>query len=121
MRASSGTAPAAWLQTSSASDFLRAFVASGERIDKFVISTVAETEPLLSPRDEGVRADSQWFSGSTEEQLRKERAEILATDGDKLLNWCAALEHMAQNGSICVVAHGEALNACEAEQLTMAD
>ena len=104
-----------------AADFLRAFVASGERIDKFVISTVAETEPLLSPRDEGVRADSQWFSGSTEEQLRKERAEILATDGDKLLNWCAALEHMAQNGSICVVAHGEALNACEAEQLTMAD
>ncbi len=104
-----------------AADFLREFVASGERIDKFVISTISDTEPLMSPRDEGARADGQWFSGMTEEILRKERAEILATDGEKLLAWCKALEYMAENGAVCVVAHDEALKACEAEGIVIAE
>ncbi len=104
-----------------AADFLREFVASGERIDKFVISTISDTEPLMSPRDEGARADSQWFSGQTEQDLRKQRAQILATDGGKLLDWCEALEHMAASGAVCVVAHDEALKACEAEGIEIAE
>ena len=104
-----------------AADFLRSFVDSGERIDKFVISTIADTEPLMSPRDEGARADGEWFAGKTEADLRRERAEILATDGKALLYWCAALEHMAETGAVCVVAHEEALKACEAENLVIAE
>ena len=104
-----------------AAEFVREFVASGERIDKFVISTIADTEPLMSPRDEGARADVQWFAGKTEADLRRERAEILATDGAKLLAWCQALEYMAANGAVCVVAHDEALKACEAEGIEIAE
>jgi len=104
-----------------AADFLREFVASGERIDKFVISTISETEPLMSPRDEGAVADGRWFAGRTEAELRQQRAEILATDGEKLLSWCAALEHMAATGAVAVVAHDEALKACEAEGIEIAD
>ena len=104
-----------------AADFLREFVASGERIDKFVISTIAETEPLASPRDEGAIADGRWFAGRTEDDLRQQRAQILATDGEKLLSWCAALEHMAANGAVAVVAHEEALKACEAEGIEIAE
>jgi len=104
-----------------AADFLREFVASGERIDKFVISTIAETEPLASPRDEGAIADGRWFAGRTEADLRQQRAEMLATDGEKLLSWCAALERMAADGAVCVVAHEEALKACEAEGIEIAE
>ena len=104
-----------------AADFLREFVKSGERIDKFVISTVAETEPLMSPRDEGARADGNWFAGRTEADLRRERAEILATDGAKLLAWCEPLERMAAEGAVAVGAHDEALKACETEGLTIAE
>ncbi len=104
-----------------AADFLRTFVESGERIDKFVISTISDTEPLLSPRDEGARADGEWFAGKTEQDLRQERQEILETDGGKLLYWCDALEHMAKTGAVCVVAHEEALKACDTENLVIAD
>nr|MBR4280360.1 insulinase family protein [Clostridia bacterium] len=104
-----------------AADFLREFVASGERIDKFVISTISDTEPLASPRDEGVLADARWFAGRTEADLREQRTQILATDGEKLLSWCATLEHMAANGAVAVVAHDEALKACEAENLEIAE
>ncbi len=103
-----------------AAEFLREFVKSGERIDKFIISTIASTEPLMPARDEGARADGMWFSGKTEELLRRDRAQILATDGEKLLSWCQMLEHMAENGAVCVVAHKEALKACEAEGIEIA-
>jgi len=103
-----------------AAEFLREFVASGERIDKFVISTISETEPLMSPRDEGAVADGRWFAGRTEDDLRKQRAELLATDGEKLLTWCPVLERMA-DGAVAVVAHDEALKACEAEGIVIAD
>ena len=104
-----------------AAEFLREFVASGERIDKFVISTISDTEPLMSPRDEGAVADSRWFAGRTEDDLRQQRAQILATDGEKLLSWCGALEHMAATGAVAVVAHDEALKACEAEGIEIAE
>ena len=101
-----------------AADFLKAFVSSGERIDKFVISTIAETEPLMSPRDEGARADGNWFAGKNEADQRRERGEILATDAQKLLGWCEILANMA-DGAVAVVAHDEALKACEAEGITI--
>ena len=101
--------------------FLREFLESGERLDKFVISTVAKTEPLLSPRDEGVRADNEWFAGKTEQIIRKERQEILSTTKEDLLSWCKALEYMAENGAVCVVAHDEALKAAEKENLVITE
>ena len=104
-----------------AADFLREFVSSGERIDKFVISTISDTERLMSPRDEGAVADGRWFAGRTEDDLRQQRAQILATDGETLLGWCAALEHMAKTGAVAVVAHEEALKACEAEGIEIAE
>ncbi|MDD6052074.1 MAG: insulinase family protein [Clostridiales bacterium] len=104
-----------------AASFLREFVQSGEPIGKFIISTIAATEPLLPARDEGARADGDWFSGRTEEMQRRDRAAILATDAQKLLRWCQLLEHMAQSGAVCVVAHDEALRACEAEGLEIAE
>ena len=61
------------------------------------------------------------FSGKTEEDLRRERAQILATDAQALLQWCAALERMAKTGAVCVVAHDEALKACDAENIVIAE
>lgn len=104
-----------------AADFLRAFVKSGERIDKFIISSIADTEPLMTPRDEGRVADGRWFSGCTAEDQRRERQDILATDGEKLLTWCDTLTHMAETGAVCVVAHDEALKACADEGIVIAD
>jgi Zn-dependent M16 (insulinase) family peptidase len=104
-----------------AADFLRAFVDSGERLDKFVISTVAETEPLMSPREEGLRGDQLWFAGRTDEMLRRDRAQILATDAQQLLGWCDALETMGRTGAVCVVAHEGALKDCAGENLSIVE
>ena len=100
-------------------DFLRSFVESGEALDKFIISTISNTEPLLSPRQVGQTADRDYFSGNTWEKLAAERKEMLATTPDKLLHWCGLWDKLAEEAAVCVIAHEGALAACEGEGLTV--
>lgn len=100
-------------------DFVRAFHDSGEDLTKFIISTVASTEPLVSPREQGVLADAMWFAGLSHEDAVQERRELLHATQEDLLGWCDLLTRMSQEAGVCVVGHSEALNACEG--LTVAD
>ena len=102
-------------------DFITQFRDSGEKLDKFIISTIAGTEPLASPRQLGAMADNRWFSGLTYEDAVQERREMLEADWDSLLAWTGMLDRLKDLGAVCVVGHGEALNACEKENLTVVD
>ena len=114
--------PAKTLETCrNMADFLKEFRDSGEKLDKFIISTIANTEPLVSPRQMGNMADGQWFAGVTTEDALRERKELLEADWDGLLSWCGVLDQIREKGAVCVVGHSEALNACEAEGLTLVD
>ena len=102
-------------------EFLRSFVESGEPLDKFIISTISNTEPLLSPRQVGQTADNSYFSGMTWDKQAAERRQMLATTPEKLLGWCKLYEKLAGDAAVCVVAHEDALEACKDEGLTVAD
>ena len=104
-----------------AANFLRTFVESGEPLDKFIISTISSTEPLVSPRQVGRIADINYFNGITWDKLVAERRQMLATTPDKLLQWCELFEKLTEDAAVCVVAHEEALAACKDENLTIAD
>ncbi len=95
------------------SDFLKAYCAGEEELDKFIISTIARTEPLQAPGDRGLAADGRWFAGVTGEVLKEHRRQMLATTREKLLAWCPVLDTMHREGAVCVVAHDEALKTCE--------
>jgi len=99
--------------------FLRSFPESGESLVKYIISTVASTEPLMKPNRLAAEADRTWFSGITREDLLRERQELLSADFDSLLSWCPMLEAMAGDGCICVLGHDAALAQCEKENLTI--
>ncbi|MCH5287396.1 MAG: insulinase family protein [Christensenellaceae bacterium] len=101
--------------------FLRSFVESGEALDKFIISTISGTEPLMSPRQVGQLADRYYFNGMTWDMLAAERREMLATTPEKLLYWCGLFDKLVEDAAICVVAHEEALEACKDEHLTVVD
>ncbi len=96
---------------------LRDFVAGDEKLDKYIISTVAETEPPLGAAMQKRMADNAWWAGLTAADQQQERSEILRTDDAALLAWCPVLEAMAETGNACVVAHDGAVKACEAEHL----
>ena len=98
---------------SGSSEFLKAYCAGDEDLDKFIISAVASTEPLRAPGERGMAADDRWFSGVTDEIRKEHRRQMLTTTREKLLSWCDVLDTMSRDGAVCVVAHDEALKQCD--------
>lgn len=91
------------------SEQLSAFAASEEPIDKFIISTVAGTEPLRTPQEEGLAADGEYFAGITKADLLKYRAEILRTTKETLLGCCEPLDRFVREGAVSVVGYADVL------------
>ncbi len=98
---------------------IRAFCESDEELTRYIISAIAETEPLKSPRQVGIDAYGDLCRGDDWEKLCLTRRETLETTKADLLRWADVLEDMAQHGAVCVVGHTDALDACKDEALTI--
>ena len=97
---------------SGAGDFLREFAAGEENLDKYIISALNEMNPLLSPRDKGALADARALTGYTREENERIRKEVLNTTPEQLAACGEWLDRFAEEGSVCAVAHGDALRQC---------
>jgi Zn-dependent M16 (insulinase) family peptidase len=92
-------------------DFLRGIAGSGEPLDKFIISTIAGTEPLRGVRAEAMLADSDWFSGFSREDIKRQRMEILGTTPADLEKCAGILDRFAEEAAVCLVANKALLEA----------
>ena len=96
------------------SDFLSDFASDeNQDINGFIISTIASTEPLLSPAAKGRSADDFCLSGFTDEDRIRIRKEILNTKAGDLAGLSEVLKDMAEKGTVCVVGPKSALDACD--------
>ena len=82
-------------------------------IDGFIISTIASTEPLLSPAAKGRSADDFYLSGFTDEDRIRIRTEMLSTKASDLANLADVLKDMADKSTVCAAGPRSALEACE--------
>ncbi len=95
------------------SDFIKEFCDGDEELDRYIISTVAMTEPLCTPQEKGIIADGYFFSGVDDDERRRTREEILDTNRDKLSEWRGMFDKAAKDGAVCVVGNREALSKTE--------
>ena len=102
-----------------AAAFLREFAGNGEALDSFIISALNELNPLLSPRDKGALADGRFMCQYTREEAERIRKQILNAVPDDLIRCGEWLDAFSREGAVCVVAHQDALAACEG--LTISD
>ena len=98
---------------SGAAEFLREFAKQGENLDPYIISALNELNPLLSPRDKGSLADGRYMTGYERKEAEKIRKQILTATPEDLVRCAEWLESFAKDGAVCVVAHQDALKACE--------
>ena len=105
----------------SMADFVRVFSDAGEDITGFIISTIAETEPLLGAAPQGAMADRDWFSSFGYEEALAERRQLLNATAPELSKWRGTLELLKENASVCVVGYTDALESCTDEALTVMD
>lgn len=101
--------------------FVRAFAESGEDITGFIISTVAETEPLVGPEQQGAMADNDWFAGIGYAEAAAERQQLLGATAADLIKWCDVLDALRDKAAVCVVGYADALDSCKDENLTILD
>ena len=93
-----------------AADFLRG---AGEMdLTGMIIGAVADSDPLLTPRLRGKTADMRRWRGITQEDLRRERQEILSAKPEDLTRLAAEVEALAKEGAVCVLGSRRQLEAC---------
>ena len=96
----------------SAADHLREAVRSGENFDKYIISTVSRTDPLLTPRTESARDDNFWLNNVPLDAPSVLRREILSVTGEQLLKAADLLDYVCANGAVCVVGSEKKIREC---------
>lgn len=101
-----------------AADFIREFCASEEELDKYIIGSIADLEPLVSTRDWAISCDDDYFRGITMENRSTEKSQMIHCTKERLLKYCDILEQIADEGGICVIGHEQAVEACRGDELT---
>ncbi len=105
--------PAKTLETFARSGQALRDVCAGGDIGKYIVSTIASTEPVLSPWMEGSRAASLWLNGQGQEDLDRQRREILRTTPEQLTAVADTIERVCAAGHVCVIGGQAVLDACQ--------
>ncbi|MCI9452381.1 MAG: hypothetical protein HFG83_00845 [Dorea sp.] len=90
---------------------LRAICESNEPLDRYIVSTIASIEPLLSVRQKGIRATQDYLGGVTWEMICRERSEILCTTKEDLMRVIYVLNQVCEKGGVCVIGGKSSLDA----------
>ena len=88
-------------------DFLKNFSADSRAMTRFIIGAVSEMDMPRSPAALGARSLSAWLSGITEEQLQRERNEVLSATEEGIKALLPYVEALLVKKRWCVVG-GEA-------------
>jgi len=91
---------------------LKEFCDSGSDLEKYIISTIGNIDPLLTPRSAGALAAALWFSGITDAQLEEEWAKVLSTTKESLSAFADQLEKACASSIVCVIGGRKALEDC---------
>ncbi|MCM1298033.1 MAG: insulinase family protein [Firmicutes bacterium] len=92
--------------------FVKEYCDSDEELEKYIISAIANGEPLLSPEQTGYYADCRLFSGITDEDRTAVRKEMLTASKDQLRELCGFFDEMARDAAVCVVGYEDSLKEC---------
>lgn len=93
-------------------DYLREIAESDGDITGFIIGTVADSLPVLTPRAKGALGDRLWFRGVSEEDRRTRMNQIVSATPDDLKTVAQSLEECYMEPAVCVVGNREQLEKC---------
>ncbi len=84
-------------------DYLRNFRADERDMTKYIIGTISSVDTPLTPRVKGARSMAAYFTGVTEEDVQRERDQILAATEDDIRSSADMVDAVLAAGRICVL------------------
>ena len=70
---------------------------------KYIIGTISEMDTPMNPSAKGAFALLAYFAGLTDEDLQKERTEVLAAQPEQIRALAAYMQAVIDEGNICVI------------------
>lgn len=93
------------------SDFVKSFVKSDESVEKYIISSIAAGEGLLSSAKQGSLADSYYLTDYSYDDKLGTRMQMLNLKKSDLLRLCDLFDKMKNGNSICIVGNKDSLSS----------
>ena len=90
-------------------EYLEQFDADERDMTKYVIGTISDLDTPLTPSLKGARGLSAWYSGVTDEMLKKEREEILNAKPEDIRALAGIVREILKTGALCVIGNEEAM------------
>ena len=92
-------------------DALEKWCDSDDMLENYIISSIAASEPLRTPKTEGIIQDEYTFTGVSFEERTAERHEMLNTTKESLRKLCTEFRKISKNERICVVTNQQLLES----------
>lgn len=86
-----------------AADYLAGYEAEERELTKTIIGTISGMDTPLTPNMTGRRSMSAYFTGITEEQLQKERDQVLNCSMQDIRDLAPVMRAIAESGNLCVI------------------
>lgn len=83
--------------------YLRDFEADERELTQYVIGTISGLDTPLTPRAKGARSMAAYITGITEEDVQKERNEILSVSVEDIRKTSSMVEAVLSSQKICVI------------------
>ena len=94
-------------------DVLEQRCAGNEDLTRYILGAMADADPLLGAAGKIRLAEIRHFKGTTQEDARRYRSELLHCQAKDLLRLCPALRAVAAEQNYCIVAGQEQLDSCK--------
>lgn len=91
------------------SEFIKKFIESEEEIDKFILGSISDLEPLRSTRDYAFACDNDYFRNISKVDLEIEKQQMLSLTKVDLESYCEVLKQIIERGAQCIIGHANAL------------
>ena len=96
----------------SCGEALRSFCQECDDLTGFIIGTVSDASPVLTPRMIGMNADSYYWRGITYEDRCRYRQELLSATPEKLIAAADRIDSVLQPSGFCVLGGPELVAQC---------
>ncbi len=83
--------------------YLRKFDADEREMTKYIIGTISSVDTPLTPKAKGSRSMAAYLTDVTEEDVQRERDEILHATAEEIRGAAAMAEAVLSGGAICVL------------------
>lgn len=84
-------------------DYLDKFNVSNREMTKYIIGTISDMDHPLTPQDKGEKASIYYIKGMTQEDIQRERDEVLKTNQSEIRKYADIVQKVMKGNYYCVI------------------